>query len=70
MTMPLLTSGDLEAILQDAGVGTFALVPVCHPHAGVDVIYIGQAQLCLACHDCHQTFATLALAEGLPLGGS
>lgn len=63
---PLLTRADLDRLLRETGADVYALSPACHPQAGVDVVYLGQAQLCLACHRCHGTFATLPLAEVLP----
>lgn len=64
--MSLLTRGDLETLLRETGLEAYGLHPACHPRAGVDALYAGQATVHLTCHRCHGAVATLAMAEALP----
>ena len=62
-TSTIITRQALDAQLRESGADAYQLTPACHPTAGVDLVYAGDARLLVWCHRCHGDVATLAVGS-------
>jgi hypothetical protein len=71
----ILTRADLDALLAEGGLAPacrqadaapqLGLMPACHPRGRLDVSYGPDGLLRLACQECSQPVATIAVAAAL-----
>jgi hypothetical protein len=71
----ILTRVELDALLGDEGLGPacrqadaepqLGLMPACHPRGRMDISYAPDGLLRVACRECSQPVATIAVAATL-----